>query len=78
MEWNRPPLGQAPKAKTSISDECGEERCQSCSGIYERDDSPGELIFCIHSCHEVRNRGSVESGEAEIRPELPPKVQVVP
>jgi hypothetical protein len=78
MEWNRPPLGQEPKAKTSISDECGEERCQSCSGIYERDDCPGELIFCIHSCHEVRNQGSAESGEAEICPELPPKVQVIP
>ena len=58
MEQKPPPLRKEPKVKTSISDECGEERCDSCPGIFERDDCPGELIFCIHSCHKVRNQGT--------------------
>ena len=66
MEQNRPPLGQEPKVKTSISDECGEERCESCSGIFERDDCPGELIFCIHSCHKVLDQGGEIRGGRDL------------
>ena len=73
MEWIRFPLGQEPKVLTSISEECDAEHCESCPGIFHRDDYPGESIFCVHSCHKVRNQGNKDSrhsrnGASEVKP----------
>jgi hypothetical protein len=48
--------GQEPKVLTSISEECRGGMCESCSGIFKRDDYPGESIFCVHDCHKKCNQ----------------------
>jgi hypothetical protein len=48
--------GQEPKVLTSISEECNGGMCESCPGIFTKDDHPGESIFCIHDCHKKRNQ----------------------
>jgi hypothetical protein len=48
--------GQEPSVLTSVSDECSDGRCEDCTGIYDRDDYPGQLIFCIHACHKKPNQ----------------------
>jgi len=48
--------GQEPSVLTSVSDECSDGRCEDCTGIYDRDGDPGQLIFCIHACHKTPNQ----------------------
>jgi hypothetical protein len=49
------PPGQEPRVLTSVSDQCTLRECEKCSGIFQREDYPGESIFCTHDCHLVRN-----------------------
>ena len=46
------PPGQEPTILTSISEQCVDGKCESCPGIFKRDDHAGESIFCTHSCHK--------------------------
>jgi hypothetical protein len=43
----------APDVLTSISAECQRGECNRCPGVFRRDDTGEESIFCIHSCHEI-------------------------
>ena len=43
---------QEPSVLTSVSDECSDGRCEDCTGIFERDECPEHLIFCVHACHK--------------------------
>jgi hypothetical protein len=52
------PVGMEPKVLTSVSDECLEGKCESCPGIFHRDDAPGQSIFCVHECHKKQNHDS--------------------
>jgi hypothetical protein len=58
MEPIHIPLGQGPKVLISISEECCWEHCESCPGIFERDNHTG-LIFCFHGCHKVTESGEL-------------------
>jgi len=40
--------GEEPEVLTSISDECQGGQCETCPGIFHRDDYPGKSIFCVH------------------------------
>ncbi len=50
------PVGTEPKFLTSISQECSERRCEDYTGIFERDENPEHLIFCIHACDKKQNQ----------------------
>jgi len=52
--------GEERKALTSVSDECSQGHCQNCRGIFERDDYPGQSVFCVHSCHLKSNQGKLK------------------
>ena len=43
----------APEVLTSISVECRRGECDHCPGMFRRDDTGEESIFCVHSCHEI-------------------------
>lgn len=45
------PPGEEPRVLTSISDECQVGECENCPCIFERDEYPGQSIFCVHDCH---------------------------
>jgi hypothetical protein len=47
--------GEEPEVLTSISDECQTGACETCIGIFQRDDYPDKSIFCVHECHLKRN-----------------------
>jgi hypothetical protein len=44
--------GDESSVLTSVSDQCSKGKCDSCPGTFQRDDNPGESIFCIHDCHK--------------------------
>jgi hypothetical protein len=43
----------APEVLTSISEECQRGDCNHCVGVFCRDETGEESIFCVHSCHEI-------------------------
>jgi len=43
----------APEVLTSISAECQRGERNHCPGLFRRDDTGEESIFCVHSCHEI-------------------------
>jgi hypothetical protein len=43
----------APEVLTSISDECQREECGRCPGIFRREETGDQAVFCVHSCHQV-------------------------
>lgn len=56
VQRTRFPIGQEPKVLTSVSEECSRGECDKCPGIFNRDDYPGQSIFCVHDCHQKRNQ----------------------
>jgi hypothetical protein len=54
-KWHDFAPGQEPMVLTSISDECLEDRCEKCPGIFEREDYPSQAVFCKHDCHLAAN-----------------------
>jgi hypothetical protein len=44
----------SPPAALTYQCETGDYEC--CSGTVQPDDSPGQSIRCVHSCHQVRNQ----------------------
>lgn len=52
MDRTHFPPGSEPEALTSISDQCAAGNCETCPGIFHRDDYPGRSIFCVHACHK--------------------------
>jgi len=47
--------GSEPVVLTSICDACSKNQCENCASIFERDDYPGERIFCVHPCRRSQN-----------------------
>jgi hypothetical protein len=52
------PVGQEPAVLTSVSEQCSDGKCETCPGIFHRDEYPGQPIFCVHACHTTRNQGN--------------------
>ncbi len=42
-----------PEVLTSISNECQREECERCPGIFQREETGVQAVFCVHSCHEL-------------------------
>jgi hypothetical protein len=40
---------------TSVSEQCSGGTCETCPGIFYREDFPGKSIFCVHHCHRKMN-----------------------
>jgi hypothetical protein len=49
-------VGEEPEVLTSVSDQCSDGKCETCPGIFHRDDFSGKSIFCVHACHEKQNQ----------------------
>jgi hypothetical protein len=47
--------GQEPEVLASVSSQCSALNCESCPGLFRRDDHPGRIIACVHECHNKRN-----------------------
>lgn len=47
----------APEVLTSVSEECQRGECERCPGIFQREDTGDQPVFCVHSCHKVPERG---------------------
>jgi hypothetical protein len=50
--------GEERKVSNSVSEECQIEDCERCLGLFQRDDYPGQTIFCVHPCHRAANQGN--------------------
>ena len=48
----------APEVLTSISDECQRGECGRCPGTFRRSEAGDQIVFCVHSCHEVSEGSS--------------------
>jgi hypothetical protein len=46
---------------TSISDECQREECDQCPGIFHREETGGQPVFCVHVCHKLRSASGVNA-----------------
>jgi hypothetical protein len=40
----------APEVLTSISEECQRGGCERCPGIFQREDTGDQAVFCVHAC----------------------------
>jgi hypothetical protein len=55
MEYHRFPEGEEPEVFTSISQECLNNDCGHCPGIFHVPEKDEEPVFCIHECHRKPN-----------------------
>jgi hypothetical protein len=46
----------APEVLTSVSEECQRQECDECPGIFHREETGDQAVFCVHSCHKVAER----------------------
>ena len=54
MDWIHFEPGDEPEILTSVSPECQSGKCADCSGHSSPPEAGGELVFCVHECHEVK------------------------
>jgi len=50
--------GEEPAVLTSVSEQCSGGNCETCPGIFHREDFPGKSIFCVHHHHRKMNHDS--------------------
>ena len=46
--------GDEPEILTSVSPECQRGNCEDCPGHARLPEAGGELVFCVHECHEAK------------------------
>jgi hypothetical protein len=56
MEWKTYPPGQEREILTTVSEPCSQMMCEKCPGIINKDRDVSEWVFCVHECHQARNR----------------------
>jgi hypothetical protein len=64
VEYTRFPIGQEPEVLTSVSEQCAGGDCEKYP--FNRDDYPGQSIFCIHDCHQKRNQDRTISNASSL------------